>query len=153
MTASPPRNISHAAIPIARYDAIVVTERAILRLVDDIVRQFEPERIILFGSYAWGAPTDDSDIDLLIVKRYTGASYLAASRIGIAADVDFPMDLIVRSPAEIRRRLAIRDFFIMEIIEQGLVLHDTNNRRVGEQGRRRLRRRLHSAKIAKAEPV
>jgi predicted nucleotidyltransferase len=131
----------------------VVTERAILKLVDDIARRFHPERIILFGSYAWGEPTEDSDIDLMVVKRYTGPSYLAATRVRAAVDVDFPMDILVRSPAEVTRRLAMRDFFIMDIMEDGLVLHDADDRRLGEQGRRRLRRRLHATKVAKAQPV
>jgi predicted nucleotidyltransferase len=131
----------------------VVTEQAILHAVDEIARRFKPERVILFGSYAWGTPTEDSDIDLLVIKRYIGPSYIAASRVGMALNVDFPMDLLVRSPAEVRRRLGINDFFIRDIVEQGLVLHDANNRRVGEQGRGRLRRRLHSPPLAKAQPV
>jgi predicted nucleotidyltransferase len=138
---------------LSGYDADVLSDRAILKLADDIIHRFHPEQIILLGSYAWGTPTDDSDIDLLVIKRYTGPSYIAASRIGMALDVEFPMDLLIRSPAEVRRRLAINDFFMKDILEQGLVLHDANDRRVGEQGRRRLRRRLHSSAVAKAQPV
>jgi predicted nucleotidyltransferase len=127
--------------------------RSIIAVVDEIARRFRPAKIVLFGSYAWGAPTVDSDIDLLVIKRYTGPSYIAASRVGMALDVEFPMDLLIRSPAEVRQRLDINDFFMKDIFEQGLVLHDANDRRVGEQGRRRLRRRLHSTAVAKAQPV
>jgi hypothetical protein len=68
-------------------------------------------------------------------------------------DVDFPMDVVVCSPTRMRRRLAMGDMFLRDIVEDGLVLHDSNDGRVGEQGRRRLRRRLHSAAIANTQPV
>lgn len=126
---------------------------AIDRLVDEIARLFKPEQIILFGSYASGVPTLDSDVDLLILMPHRGPGYLAASRVRVAVEVDFAMDLLVYSPAELRKRVAMNDFFLTDIIEHGLVLHDSNDRRVGEQGRRRLRRRLHPAAITKAQPV
>jgi predicted nucleotidyltransferase len=131
----------------------MIEPRAIIALADEIVRQFDPERIILFGSQATGLHTEDSDVDLLVVMPYRGASYTAASRIRQAVDVAFSMDILVRSPSELKRRLAINDFFLADIIEHGLVLHDSNNHGVGEQSRRRLRRRLHPAALAKAQPV
>jgi uncharacterized protein len=139
-----------AATTFAGYHVDVITERAIFELVNEIARRFRPERIILFGSYAWGEPTEDSDIDLMVIKRYTGPSYLAATRVRAVVDVDFPMDLLVRSPAEVRRRLAIRDFFIMDIMEKGLVLHDADHQQMSERGRRRVRRRHHIAQIEMA---
>jgi predicted nucleotidyltransferase len=124
------------------YHYDMVGFKDIDRLVDQIARRFEPERISLFGSYATGTPTADSDIDLFIVMSHRGASYRAASRVRLSLDVNFPVDLIVRSPAEFKRRLAMNDFFLLDIVENGLVLHDANDSGVGREGRRRLRRRM-----------
>ena len=132
---------------------IVICAHAIEVLADEIARKFAPERIYVFGSYASGAPTEDSDVDLLIVMAHRGPGYEGACRVRLAVDVDFPMDVIVCSPARLKRRLVMGDSFLSDIVERGLVLHDSNDRRVGEQGRRRLRRRLHSATVAKAQPV
>lgn len=119
----------------------------IISLVDRIIDAFAPQNIVLFGSYANGMPTRDSDVDLLVVMRHHGPSYQAASRIRIAVDVNFPLDVLVRSPAEIQRRLRLRDMFISEILQEGIILHDDHDRRVGAQGRRRLRHRLHPSAI------
>jgi uncharacterized protein len=122
-------------------------------LADEIARKFNPQRIYLFGSYANGAPTVDSDADLLVVMVHRGPEYEGACRVRLAVDASFPLDVLVTSPARLRSRLAMGDLFLRDIVERGLVLHDSNDSRMGEQGRRRLRRRLHSQAIAKAQPV
>jgi len=126
---------------------------AIVTLADEIAQRFRPQRIVLFGSHASGSPTEDSDVDLLVVMPHRGPAYRAASRVRLAVDVTFPMDILVCSPRRLRDRLAMGDVFLADIVERGLVLHDSNDRRVGEQGRRRLRRRLHSQTLAKAHAV
>jgi predicted nucleotidyltransferase len=131
----------------------MVSAGAIGSLADQIVRRFAPAKIILFGSYAAGSANEDSDVDLLVVMPHGGPSFRAASRIRWAIDSNFPLDVLVRSPNELRRRLAMRDLFLLDILEQGIVLHDGNDLRVGQQGRRRLRRRLHSAAVEKADSV
>jgi predicted nucleotidyltransferase len=131
----------------------MISTQAIFDLADAVARTFNPERIVLFGSYAWGVPNEDSDIDVLVVMPYRGPSYNAATRIRLAVDVNFPMDIIVRSPVGMKRRLALNDFFIMDIVEKGVVLYDRHDSGMGQQSRRRLRRRLHSASLAKAEPI
>jgi predicted nucleotidyltransferase len=131
----------------------MIAARDIEAVVDQIARTAKPERIILFGSYAYGTPNDDSDVDLMVIKRYRGDSSQAALRIRCDINASIPKDILVRSPAEIERRLRIEDFFIMDVVEKGLVLHERNNRRMGEQGRNRLRRRLHSATLKKAHSV
>ena len=73
-------------------------ERArILRFAEKIARQFQPQRIILFGSCTYGTPTPDSDVDLLVVMRHPGHAREQAVRIRQSIDETFPMDLIVRS--------------------------------------------------------
>src|SRR4051794_18341650 len=118
----------------------MIAARDIEALVHDIVRECNPQRVILFGSYAYGLPNDDSDVDLMVVRRYRGDSTNAAIRIRTSTPARFPKDILVRSRAEIARRLKMQDFFIMDIVEKGITLHERDDDRVGQEGRIRLRR-------------
>jgi predicted nucleotidyltransferase len=93
-------------------------------VVQRLVTRLEPEKIVLFGSYAYGDPTPDSDVDLLVIWQ-TDASpterYLAVSRELYPRP--FPVDLLVRTPQEIDQALRAGDFFIQEIMTQGHVLY------------------------------
>ena len=125
----------------------MVDAEDIIRHVDEIAATARVERIILFGSYAAGNPTEDSDVDLLVVRNYRGRVFDAMHRIRLATNPPYPWDLIVRSPAEIRRRLQMGDVFIRHILETGIVLYESGDQRMGEQGRRRLRYRTGVATI------
>jgi predicted nucleotidyltransferase len=131
----------------------MIKARDIEWYVGEIVRRFKPQRVILFGSYAYGAPSQDSDVDLMVIKRHRGHPARAAARISIAIEHRFPLDLMVRSPSELRRRLAMDDYFISEIVHKGIVLYEEHDARVAQQGRRRFRRRLAAAALAQAQPV
>ncbi|MGA2441999.1 MAG: nucleotidyltransferase domain-containing protein [Tepidisphaeraceae bacterium] len=131
----------------------MVDAQNILRLADDVALKVSPRRIILFGSYAYGTPTVDSDVDLLVLMDYCGSSHHQATRIRQLLDVDFPMDLLVRSEPEVERRIGWNDFFLKEIMEKGIVLYAADDARVGAKGRRRLRRRLAAAAVAQAHAV
>jgi len=90
-----------------------------------LVEGLRPEKIILFGSYAYGSPTPDSDVDLLVVMETNLSStqrFLAVSRL--LSPRPFPIDILVKRPHEIKRALAAGDFFIKEIISQGKVLYE-----------------------------
>lgn len=104
-------------------------------VVQRIVSVFDPERIILFGSYAYGQPTPDSDVDLLIVlESDQRPAARAASVTRSLRPIPFPMDILVRTPDEIRYRLEIGDYFIQEILTKGKVLHERSIfERVGEE--------------------
>lgn len=97
-------------------------------VVQRLVARLRPEKIVLFGSYAYGHPTPDSDVDLLVIWE-TDASpterYLAASRELYPRP--FPVDLLVRTPQEIDHALQSGDFFIHEIITQGRVLYERDH--------------------------
>jgi uncharacterized protein len=93
-----------------------------------VARQFKPERIILFGSYAQGTPRKDSDVDLLVVLRHGSVAAKVASDIRMALPHDVPIDVIVRSPERYRERLAMNDFFMRDIAEKGLVLYEARSR-------------------------
>jgi predicted nucleotidyltransferase len=111
----------------------LVPRAAIRRLAREIAERFRPERIILFGSYAYGRPHPDSDVDLLVVMPAPNEINMAV-RIRTAVRAPFPMDLIVRTPERLARRLAWGDWFLREVTEQGIVLHEEARRRVGEEG-------------------
>lgn len=93
-----------------------------------IARAFQPEQIILFGSYAYGAPRPDSDVDLLVVMPYTRHPAYQAAEILSAVAPDFPVDVIVRAPDELAERVAQGDFFLREIVERGQVLYAAPHR-------------------------
>jgi predicted nucleotidyltransferase len=121
---------------------------AVARFVEQVARLFKPERIILFGSYAYGEPTEHSDVDLLVVTPHRGPAHRVATRIRLAVPVTFPMDLLVRSAAELRQGVSESDWFIVEVLEKGIILYDRSDPAVGTKGRSRLRRRSASAEIA-----
>ena len=113
---------------------------AIRRFANRIGKAFRPEKIILFGSYAYGSPHAESDVDVLVIMP-TADVVRQAIRITLAVDHPFALDLIVRTPEQIERGLRDDDWFVREIMEKGIVLYETPNGKVGSQSRRRLARR------------
>lgn len=109
----------------------MIENTQILSLADKIVQQFHPERIILFGSYAYGTPNEDSDVDLLVVMPFEGRRAKQAIEIRSAIRAEFPMDLIPITPERLKYRLEIEDFFLREIVEKGKVLYENDHQRVG----------------------
>lgn len=99
----------------------------ILQISKAIYDEFKPDKIILFGSYAYGKPEDDSDVDLLVVLPYEGSSLRKTWEILNKIKPKFAIDLLVRSPVEIEQRLAWNDFFMCEIIEKGKVIYESAN--------------------------
>jgi predicted nucleotidyltransferase len=93
-----------------------------------IGRQFGAERVILFGSYARGEVTEDSDIDLLVIGSFEGRSVDKSVEIRMKLRPGFPMDLLVRTPEKVRQRLEMGDDFMREILEKGKVLYEANDR-------------------------
>ncbi|MGH9838411.1 MAG: nucleotidyltransferase domain-containing protein [Blastocatellia bacterium] len=107
-----------------RLDKRVQQSAYIKRLCRKIVEAFHPQKIILFGSRAYGKPREDSDIDLLVVMPYDGDHAKAAIQILNRLDVLAPIDLLVRSPEEVHERIGIGDRFMREIVERGKVIYD-----------------------------
>lgn len=92
-----------------------------------IAERFSPEKIILFGSYAYGSPTEDSDVDLLVVMPHTGSAREKAFEIKSALPRPFPLDLIVRSGDELDARISLNDPFVREIAERGRTIYERGN--------------------------
>ncbi len=102
----------------------MIARREIEALARRIAEQFQPQKIILFGSYASGNPTPDSDVDLLVVMDFDGRNPHKATEIWLATRPRFPVDLMVRKPAELHARLERGDVFWREIMEKGQVLYE-----------------------------
>ena len=94
--------------------------------IADAVR---PEKIILFGSFAYGKPTPDSDVDLLVIMQSDLGPHARAVQVSNILDPrPFPVDIIVRTPEEIEERLRIGDCFIGEVVSKGKVLYERATR-------------------------
>src|SRR5437867_11139668 len=87
-----------------RYASPNIPMRAIRRFARRIAERFQPEKIILFGSYAYGTPHNESDVDLLVIMRSRNVHEMAIE-IGMACEPPFSDDLIVRTPRQIERAL------------------------------------------------
>lgn len=98
------------------------------KLCAEIAREFNPVKIILFGSQAYGKPTAESDIDLLVVMPYKGSPFRQAGEILKRLNVWMPVDLIVRNEEEIEARLRIGDRFMRDILEHGKVMYEAADR-------------------------
>jgi predicted nucleotidyltransferase len=106
-----------------------------MKLVDDlctkIISLFNPQMVLLFGSYAYGAPVIDSDVDLLVVLPFEGKSVHKSIEILNKKDPHFPIGLIVRTPKQIQDRINKNDYFIKEVFEKGKVLYEAPDSRMG----------------------
>ncbi len=107
-----------------------ITEAKVRHAAQKLVDELRPEKIILFGSFAYGRPTIDSDVDLLIIMNTNLRPHARSMQASeVLSPRPFPVDLIVRTPAEIAERLRIGDCFITEIITKGKVLYERAPRR------------------------
>jgi predicted nucleotidyltransferase len=121
------------AAPPRWYRGKDIPMRVIRRFVRDVAEKFRPEKIILFGSYAYGTPHDDSDVDVLVVMPARNEIDQAV-KIQLAIPAPFPMDLIVRTPQDLRWRLEEGDSFLREIVARGKVLYAQADAGVGTEG-------------------
>ncbi len=106
----------------------MVTAEQIQRLADQIVSECRPEKIILFGSHANGAPKPHSDVDLLVSMRFEGNALNEAARILRKLKPAFAVDLILHRPEQIQQRLEWGDPFVKEAVERGRVLYAAPDR-------------------------
>ncbi len=93
-----------------------------------VAKQFRPRQIILFGSHTYGLPKADSDVDGLVsMPRTRNRGERMSVRIRHAIPRDFPLDLLVRTPSEVAKRLRWGDCFVQEIMGRGKVMYDAHH--------------------------
>jgi predicted nucleotidyltransferase len=109
----------------------MIDMNAIREVTERIVQEFQPERIILFGSYAYGTPTPDSDVDLLVIVPFEGKAPRKSLEILNKVDPKFSVDIVVRTPEQVQQRLTWNDFFLRDIMKKGKVLYEAAYPRVG----------------------
>lgn len=103
----------------------MIDERLIQEVTDRIVAAYEPEKIVVFGSWAWGDPDADSDLDLLVIK----ASNLRRDKRGqeisrLFASRRFPLDVLVYTPEEVKKCLRMKGSFVKYVLDQGRVVYE-----------------------------
>ena len=115
--------------PAMMVPSINVRQRIPQEAIDDVVNQiatqFEPKQIILFGSYAYGQPRPESDVDLLVVMDTPLKEWEQRWKIRQALNYNFGLDLVVRTPTTLAQRLQWGDFFLREITEKGKMVYES----------------------------
>lgn len=102
----------------------MVSMKEIREVAQQIGRQFRPDRVLLFGSYADGSATDDSDVDLLVVLPFDGRPFHKSLEILNRPDIRFPCDLVARPPEDVARRYEQGDPLIRDALDRGKVLYE-----------------------------
>ena len=109
----------------------MATDEKIKNIIDKIVerikKEYKPKKIVLFGSYAYGKPTEDSDLDLLIIKDTNKRPidrWIEVKKLLRGASGTFAISPFVYTEKEINERIVIKDFFLEEILEKGKVLYE-----------------------------
>lgn len=100
----------------------------IKRYCDNIASDFKPQRIVVFGSYAYGKPTADSDVDVMVVMPIPkNRRFRPSLEIRRRIPAGFPVDILVRTPEEISRRLGWGDSFISDVMKRGKVMYEAEH--------------------------
>ncbi len=98
--------------------------KKINEVAQKIAKEYLPQKIVLFGSYAWGKPTCDSDFDLLIIKKNKKNFLTEQQKVRKIIDGEVAVDILIYTPQELNGRLNIGDFFFKNIINKGISLYE-----------------------------
>lgn len=100
-------------------------KQTVLKKITQHLKTYKPEKVILFGSRAWGKPHHDSDFDLMIIKKTTVDPVKRAFQVRTMLDkINKSFDILVLTPKELQYRLKINDFFIQDIVNKGHTLYE-----------------------------
>lgn len=99
--------------------------KAIRAVVDQIVARWQPDKVILFGSHAYGTPTSESDVDLLIIMPVTGNRWQLTGEIRAGLrSIGFSLDLLVRTPSAVAAGGTLADIAVYHALHEGRVLYE-----------------------------
>jgi len=104
----------------------MIRQSEIQKVVRKIVDKYQPEKVYLFGSFAWGKPTKDSDVDLFIVKETNERKFDRQLKVRRIIAGDLPTDIIVYNKDEMKERLDLGDFFVSNILTKGKLIYDSS---------------------------
>src|SRR5947209_6371966 len=114
------------ASPPLWYRGADIPMRVIRRFVRQVAEKFQPDKIILFGSYAYGTPHEDSDVDILVIMPARNQLDMAF-KIHCTIEPPFPVDIHVRTPKEMKWRLEEGELFLTEVTSKGKVLYEKDD--------------------------
>lgn len=101
-----------------------VTQEKIQEIAEKIAKEYQPEKIILFGSWAWGEPGPDSDVDLFIIKKTDKRRLERGVEVErILWGSGIPIDALIYTPQEVENRLRLEDFFFEDVVKNGKILY------------------------------
>ncbi|MGH7172312.1 MAG: nucleotidyltransferase domain-containing protein [Gemmataceae bacterium] len=120
------------------YRGADIPMRVIRRFARQVAERFHPDKIILFGSYAYGTPHADSDVDILVIMPARNQLDMAF-KIHWTIQPPFPLHIIIRTPKNLKWLLEEGESFLTEVVSQGKVLYEANHKSVGTKGRSRSR--------------
>jgi predicted nucleotidyltransferase len=123
--------------PARWYRGADIPMRIIRRYARQVAERFQPDKIVLFGSYAYGTPQADSDVDILVIMPARN-ELDQAFKIRCQVPTQFPMDLIVLKPSNVKWRLEEGESFLTEIMSRGKILYEKNDSRMDPQSGGRL---------------
>jgi len=112
-----------------------VLKESISKIVRQIVEIFHPQKVILFGSYAYGKPSEAGDVDLLVVMDTEENPLHTAARIAASVEHPFPLDILVIRPSDLEASLEQRNVFETEVMTKGITLYEAEDDRVDRKGR------------------
>jgi len=96
-------------------------------ITEELVKKYKPQKVILFGSTARGDANDESDIDLLVIKTSREKRPYRIQKVFMSIrniKRQFPLDVIVYTPSEIKKRISLGDYFIKNVLAEGQVLYE-----------------------------
>jgi len=102
-----------------------VTGKLLSKISDRIVEVLHPEKVILFGSHAWGKPRKDSDVDLFVVVSSSDEPAYRRARVVYRGlrDINVPVDVIVQTHDEVARSVSVVASLARKVMEHGRVLY------------------------------
>jgi predicted nucleotidyltransferase len=110
---------------MSKYQSCPVNTHELNTIVSRLVETLHPEQIILFGSYAYGYPNQDSDFDLLVIVSESDQPRYRRSRVAYSAlrGISFPTDVIVMTREEVKKKLTVHSSLVRQVLDQGQVLY------------------------------
>ncbi len=102
----------------------MISRKAIQQYCDAIAAAFKPRKIILFGSYAYGTPNEDSDVDVMVVMPRKRFRRDLGFKMRMKVPATFPVDVLVEPEDRLEARIQDRESFILDITEKGRVMYE-----------------------------